>query len=93
MPPPYLLADLSQVHERAFGEFVAAYKAQLEAIRLHRFAANRELSAGAIECRFDCSRLDPAGEEFVDRHPAHGHCDGTDQRRREMKRDRDLLRA
>ena len=30
MPPPYLLADLSQVHERAFGEFVAAYKAQLK---------------------------------------------------------------
>lgn len=29
MPAPFLLLDLSNVHERAFGEFVAAYKEQV----------------------------------------------------------------
>ena len=29
-PPPYLFVDLSGVHERAFGEFVAAYKEQVK---------------------------------------------------------------
>jgi len=30
VPPPYLVLDLSRVHERAFGEFVSAYKAQVK---------------------------------------------------------------
>lgn len=30
VPPPYLFVDLSPVHERAFGEFIAAYKAQVK---------------------------------------------------------------
>jgi len=30
VPAPYLFVDLSDVHERAFGEFVAAYKAQVK---------------------------------------------------------------
>ncbi|MCP4342866.1 MAG: hypothetical protein GY799_29285 [Desulfobulbaceae bacterium] len=30
VPPPYLFLDLSRVHERAFGEFVAAYKEQIK---------------------------------------------------------------
>jgi hypothetical protein len=30
VPPPYLFLDLSQVHIRAFGEFIAAYKAQVK---------------------------------------------------------------
>lgn len=29
-PPPYLVLDLSAVHENAFGEFLAAYKAQIK---------------------------------------------------------------
>jgi hypothetical protein len=29
VPPPFLFVDLSNVHERAFGEFVAAYKEQV----------------------------------------------------------------
>ena len=28
--PPYLFIDLSNVHERAFGEFIAAYKEQVK---------------------------------------------------------------
>lgn len=28
--PPYLFVDLSKVHNRAFGEFIAAYKAQIK---------------------------------------------------------------
>jgi hypothetical protein len=30
VPPPYLFLDLSSVHERAFGEFIAAYQAQVK---------------------------------------------------------------
>jgi hypothetical protein len=30
VPPPFLFADLSDVHERAFGEFVAAFKSQVK---------------------------------------------------------------
>ena len=30
IPPPYLVLDLSRVHERAFGEFVSAYKEQVK---------------------------------------------------------------
>ncbi len=30
VPPPYLVLDLSDVHIRAFGEFIAAYKAQVK---------------------------------------------------------------
>lgn len=30
VPPPYLFVDLSSVHQRAFGEFVAAYKEQVK---------------------------------------------------------------
>jgi hypothetical protein len=30
VPPPYLFVDLSPVHERAFSEFIAAYKAQVK---------------------------------------------------------------
>lgn len=30
VPPPYLFLDLSNVHIRAFGEFIAAYKAQVK---------------------------------------------------------------
>ena len=30
IPPPYLFVDLSDVHERAFGEFISAYKAQVK---------------------------------------------------------------
>ena len=30
VPPPYLFLDLSRVHERAFGEFIAAYKEQIK---------------------------------------------------------------
>lgn len=30
VPPPYLFVDLSYVHERAFGEFIAAYKEQVK---------------------------------------------------------------
>lgn len=30
VPPPYLFVDLSSVHERAFGEFIAAYKEQVK---------------------------------------------------------------
>ncbi len=30
IPPPHLFVDLSDVHEKAFGEFVAAYKAQVK---------------------------------------------------------------
>jgi hypothetical protein len=29
-PPPHLFVDLSEVHEKAFGEFIAAYKAQVK---------------------------------------------------------------
>jgi hypothetical protein len=29
-PPPYLVLDLSDVHEAAFGEFIAAYKTQIK---------------------------------------------------------------
>jgi hypothetical protein len=32
VPPPYLFLDLSNVHIRAFGEFIAAYKAQVKRI-------------------------------------------------------------
>jgi hypothetical protein len=30
VPPPFLLVDLSDVHERAFGEFLAAFQAQVK---------------------------------------------------------------
>jgi hypothetical protein len=30
VPPPYLFLDLSSVHERAFGEFITAYQAQVK---------------------------------------------------------------
>lgn len=30
VPPPYLFVDLSSVHARAFGEFIAAYKEQVK---------------------------------------------------------------
>ena len=30
VPPPYLFVDLSSVHQRAFGEFIAAYKEQVK---------------------------------------------------------------
>lgn len=30
VPPPYLFVDLSDVHERAFGEFLAAFQAQVK---------------------------------------------------------------
>jgi hypothetical protein len=30
VPPPYLVLDLSKVHARAFGEFIAAYKEQVK---------------------------------------------------------------
>ncbi len=30
VPPPFLFVDLSNVHERAFDEFVAAYKEQVK---------------------------------------------------------------
>jgi hypothetical protein len=30
VPPPYLFVDLSNVHERAFGEFITAYKEQVK---------------------------------------------------------------
>jgi hypothetical protein len=30
VPPPYLVLDLSRVHERAFGEIVSAYKEQVK---------------------------------------------------------------
>jgi hypothetical protein len=30
VPPPYLVLDLSDVHIRAFGEFIASYKAQVK---------------------------------------------------------------
>lgn len=30
VPPPYLFVDLSSVHERAFGEYIAAYKEQVK---------------------------------------------------------------
>lgn len=30
VPPPYLFVDLSDVHERAFGEFLAAFEAQVK---------------------------------------------------------------
>jgi hypothetical protein len=30
VPPPYLFVDLSSVHEKAFGEFIAAYKEQVK---------------------------------------------------------------
>jgi hypothetical protein len=30
VPPPYLFVDLSNIHERAFGEFIAAYKEQVK---------------------------------------------------------------
>ena len=30
VPPPFLLVDLSEVHQQAFGEFVSAFKAQVK---------------------------------------------------------------
>jgi hypothetical protein len=30
VPPPFLFVDLSDVHERAFGEFLAAFQAQVK---------------------------------------------------------------
>jgi hypothetical protein len=30
VPPPYLVLDLSGVHVRAFGEFIAAYKVHVK---------------------------------------------------------------
>ena len=40
MPAPFLLLDLSNVHERAFGEFVAAYKEQ---VRQPQFSDRRRI--------------------------------------------------
>ncbi len=30
LPPPFLFVDLSDVHERAFAEFISAFKAQVK---------------------------------------------------------------
>ena len=40
--PPYLFVDLSEVHERAFDEFIAAYKAQ---VREEDYTAKKRLKA------------------------------------------------